>query len=632
MQSLSPSSAHFVARRLRQVSLGWRLVASVAVLLPTIFAATAYAQPYAPRYRTAASVPHYPTTQPTLPTYRYPATATPNYPTTQTPNSYAPPRYYTADTSAAPADSGRHTIGIRRTGTENVLVESQNGRITLIVRDALVSEVLNELARSQNLNLVSAGMPESRISVSLTNQSLEAALNAILGASGLTWTLRNDVIYVTSLSESVAPELQGRELVVVELDYASAEDVKEAITGLLSPVGKVWINQSNIADNRRNKEIVTIEDIPKYLTRVQQYIAQIDQPPRQVLIEVHVLEVELKHDDRHGVNFQHVANLGGLKLDIKTSGLANPAAPQAFLVETSASNLTALLEALKTSTDAKTLASPRIMAINGQESNLQVGEQLGFRVTTTTETSTLESVEFLNVGVVLTVTPHISRDGRVLMQIRPKVSTGEVNPSTGLPEEETTEVQTDVLLGSGHGVVIGGLIQEKDDVASNKYLGLGEVRWIGPLFQRRESVKSRREIIVALVPHVLPLSPCEQERNDFSVMRTRDPLLADALDRFPRPYEPRLPDPCLYRPRFMPCHRRDDCIEIQRLPCPIESSGCNGCNEGYSPQPTETQPPATSFGRYDQRNYSAYPQPMRFAEQPPPRRLPPIYAPPPRRY
>jgi type IV pilus assembly protein PilQ len=595
-----------------------------AVLLSTIFVATVRSQPYAPRYRTASSAPHYPT--PVLPAHGYPATATPEYPTTRTPHAYSSPRYHTADASAVPADTRRHTIGIRRTGAENVLVESQNGRVNLIVREALVSEVLNELARSQNLNLVSAGIPESRISVSLTNQSLDAALNAILGASGLTWTIRNDVIYVTSLSESVAPELQGRELVVIELDYASADDVKEAITGLLSPVGQVWINQSNIADNRRNKEIVTVEDIPQYLTRVQRYIAQIDQPPRQVLIEVHVLEVELKHDDRHGVNFQHVANLGGLKLDIKTSGFANPAAPQAFFVETSASNLTALLEALKTSTDAKTLASPRIMAINGQESNLQVGEQLGFRVTTTTETSTLESVEFLNVGVVLTVTPHISRDGRVLMQIRPKVSTGEVNPSTGLPEEETTEVQTDVLLGSGQGVVIGGLIQETDDVTSNKYLGLGELRWIGPLFQRREAVKGRREIVVALVPHVLPLSPCEQERNDFDVMRGRDPLLAGALNRFPRPYEPRLPDPCLYRPRFMPCHRGDDCIEIQRLPCPVESSGCNSCDGGHSPQPTEILPPATTFGGYDRRDYSAYPRPTRFAQQPTLRRLPPIPA------
>jgi hypothetical protein len=159
-----------------------------------------------------------------------------------------------------------------------------------------------------------------------------------------------------------------------------------------------------------------------------------------------------------------VAKLGGLNLELNPVGFANPAATQAFFLQATAPNLTGLVECLKTTADAKTLASPLIRAVNGQESRLQVGEQLGFRVTTTTETSTLESVEFLNVGVVLSVIPQISRDGQVLMRIMPEVSSGDVNPDTGLPEEQTTELQTDVMLASGQGVVIGGLIKENDNV------------------------------------------------------------------------------------------------------------------------------------------------------------------------
>src|SRR5690606_21269919 len=146
-------------------------------------------------------------------------------------------------------------------------------------------------------------------------------------------------------------------------------------------------------------------------------------------------------------------------IHIKMVGFANIDAGVASMIDVDSTDLKALIEVLQTTTDAKTLASPRVLVLNGQEARIQVGEQLGFRITTTTETSTLESVDFLNVGVVLTVTPRISRDGRVMMQVRPEVSSGRVNPDTGLPEEETTEVETDVMVQSGHGLIIGGLIK-----------------------------------------------------------------------------------------------------------------------------------------------------------------------------
>ncbi|MCA9271131.1 MAG: type II secretion system protein GspD, partial [Planctomycetales bacterium] len=435
---------------------------------------------------------------------------------------------------------------------DSLRIERANGRVTVVARDATLADVLTALAESEKLNLVLAAPAGDKVTVTLTNCTLPDALTALLTSAGYNWTIRNDVVYVTSLSGAVtSPDVQGRRLRAFELDYASATDVSQAVTGLLSPVGKSWISQKSPTDNRRTKEVVTVEDLPAYIDRIEDYIAQIDQPPRQVLIEVHVLQIKLSDDDRHGVDLSHVASLGGLKLDMHTAGLANAAAPQAFFVQATAPNLKGLIEALKTTTDAKTLASPRIIAVNGQQAHIQVGEQLGFRVTTTTETSTLESVEFLNVGVVLTVTPHIARDGRVLLRIRPEVSSGSVSPTTGLPEEETTEVQTDVLLATGQGMVIGGLIQEVDDISANKYLGLGDARWIGPLFQRRQEVKSRSEIIVALVPHILPLPPAEKCRNDVEFARVREPLMVGPLCRYPRPYEPRLPD-CRLNPR-RPC-------------------------------------------------------------------------------
>jgi type II secretory pathway component GspD/PulD (secretin) len=252
------------------------------------------------------------------------------------------------------------------------------------------------------------------------------------------------------------------------------------------------------------------------------------------------------------VNFEHLFQVVNNDVTLKLRGMANPLAPQAFFIDIAGANLTALIEILKTTTDAKTLASPRVVVLNGQEARIQIGEKLGYRVTRVTETAAVEDVEFLDTGVVLTVTPRISRNGQVLMRVSPEVSSGEV--VDGLPEEETTSVATDVLLGDGQGIVIGGLIQEKDSNIQSKIPWVGDVWLLGTLFQRRQIEKTRSEVIVALVPRVLPYHDEYALRDQCDTHRAATPLLEGPLCRHPRPWEPRLPD-TINNPRVirLPC-------------------------------------------------------------------------------
>jgi type IV pilus assembly protein PilQ len=177
-----------------------------------------------------------------------------------------------------------------------------------------------------------------------------------------------------------------------------------------------------------------------------------------------------------------------------------------------------------------------------------------------TETAAVEDVEFLDLGVVLTVKARVSRDHRVLMNVKPEVSSGGINPETQLPEEETTEVSTDVLLSDGQGIVIGGLIQEKDSNVQSKLPWLGDIRWVGLLFQHRQVQKTRSEIIITLMPRVLPY-PCEYESQDQTERDRADaPLVYGPLCKYPRPWEPVLPD-TLYNPRLIrrPCEDPSGC-------------------------------------------------------------------------
>lgn len=431
---------------------------------------------------------------------------------------------------------------------EQIEVTGENGRISLIVREAPLNRVLEVIAHRQGVNIVTTEEVAVRVSITLRNVPLDQALNSVLGVAGFTWVNHNGIILVSRVSagSSLDPQMQGRQLRIFELDFAAAEELEPVVRGMLSPVGKAFVNSSNPADNRRTKEVLTVEDLPPFLRRIEDYIMQLDQPPRQVLIEARVLSVELSDENKHGVNWHSFTEIAGVTLDFQSAGFATPiasAGAPATFATFSTGNFNTLIECIKTTTDAKTLAAPKVLVINGQEARMQVGEQLGFRVTTTTETSTLENVNFLDVGVVLRVVPRITRDGSVLMHVKPEVSSGEVNGVTGLPEEETTEIETDVLLRDGQGVVIGGLIQEKIIDTQNKSPWLGD-RWvIGRLFQKRQFDKSRTEIIIALIPHIVcnngasprPIEHVEAER-------AFTPIVQGPLDRAYRPWEPSLYD------------------------------------------------------------------------------------------
>jgi type IV pilus assembly protein PilQ len=422
----------------------------------------------------------------------------------------------------------------------------KNDRISLVVRDAPINVVLGVLAQQHGLNIVTAENVNGVISVTLHDVSLDAGLNAILRTNGYAWTRQDNIIVVTqiALGTSAPPATQGREMKVFRLNYLAATDADAVIKGLLSPVGKSIITTTDPLDQRKTREQLVVEDLPEYLARIEDYLSQADQPPRQVLIEAHILQVALKDDTRHGVDIQRLlARVDNTDVTVRSTGLANPNASPAFFLGIDGTDLDVLVELIKQTTDTKTLASPKVMVVNGQEAHMQTGAKLGYNTTTTTQTSTLQQVQFLDVGVILRVTPVITDDGQILMKVRPEVSDGVINATTQLPESKTTEVETTVMLRDGRGMVIGGLIKEEDTENQAKLPIIGDMKYVGRLFQRRTYTRSRNEIIVVLVPRLVPFNSPASENEDIEIARATTPLTGPHLERVDRrPIEPELPD------------------------------------------------------------------------------------------
>ncbi|HUQ69575.1 MAG TPA: type II and III secretion system protein [Planctomycetaceae bacterium] len=310
------------------------------------------------------------------------------------------------------------------------------------------------------------------------------------------------------------------------------------------------IVESSPTDKRRTRDQLIIKDLPEYIERAADSLAQTDLPPRQVLIEAYVLQINLKDDLRHGVDIQAIlARIDNTRVSMKTVGFANPNASPAFFFGIDGTDLDVLVEAIKLTTDAKTLASPKVLVVNGQEARIQVGSQLGYFVTTTTQTSTMQQVDFLELGVVLKVTPQITDSGEILMHVKPEISSGQINPATGLPEEDTTQVETTVILPDGNGMIIGGLIKEGDTESQTKIPLVGDLWVVGRFFQRRTVHRERNEILIALVPRVVTYDSghpvaCKPDPGDEAEWtRTTTPLVGPQLQRVDRrPLEPELPD------------------------------------------------------------------------------------------
>ncbi len=416
--------------------------------------------------------------------------------------------------------------------------------VTLAVRDASISTVLGMIAEQHGLNLITGDQVEGNLSLNLKQVPLRQALDTILTANGYTWNIHQGILVVSSITgDTRLASIAQKKVQVYELDFASAAEIDRVVKGLLSPIGNSFISETSSDDKRKTREVLVVEDLPQYLSRISSYITQADRAPRQVYIEARILEVTLDKELEHGVNLTEVLDIANTQVTFETRGFADPTSSPAVFLGIDGTDLDGLIELLLETTDSKVLASPKVLALNGQQAKLQIGSRFGYFVTTTTETSTLQNVNFLDVGVVMDVTPTISHDGKILLNIKPKVSNGLVNPVTGLPEENTTEVETTVMLEDGNAMVLGGLIQEEDIETQTKVPWLGDLNYVGRLFQTRRVDRKRSEIIVTLIPHIVPVDCEVQMVHDEEISRSQTPIVQGPLKKVDRRmWEPQLND------------------------------------------------------------------------------------------
>ena len=413
----------------------------------------------------------------------------------------------------------------------------ENATITVNFQDEDLGEILEMFSTNYQLNLVYGAEVVGTVTMNFFNAPVEEALAQLLRANNLTYEVDGSFIVIQPRSSSAAQSGQGSKFPpsVIYLNHVRAEDIKPIIEPMLAGTEKVVQSQKvkagieNLTDlggkEEASRDFLVVYASDGTLTKIQDLIQLLDQPPAQILVEATILSVTINDDYQLGFDFTALGGvdfqaLGGTS-DV-TSGVSYNSgavagsdwvygADQRGFTDPDANGLHlgilrnqvgVFVNALEEVTNATVLSNPQILTVNRHAAELLVGRKLPYITTNVTQTSSTQTVSFLEVGTSLVFRPYVTDDGYIRMEINPKKSDGFIN-ALGLPEETTTEVSTNVIVKEGNTVVIGGLIESTLATSESQVPFLGDLPWIGRLFRSTIEQESKNEVIVLLTPHIV---------------------------------------------------------------------------------------------------------------------------------
>ena len=303
---------------------------------------------------------------------------------------------------------------------------------------------------------------------------------------------------------------RGRRVRVLPLVNANADTLSQRLSDLFTAdsQGDAGSSITVQADEESNSLLVIADD--DGFAQVQDVVAALDRAPDQVMIEARIVEVVLNDDLRFGVQWFLDTRDGGEVVSTGNSGGGVGPVLPGFAYTYSSDYVRAAISAISSITDVETISTPQIMALDNRPSLIQVGDQVP--VVTQSAVSVADpdapivnSVEFRDTGVVLNVTPRISRDGAVQLEIQQEVSSVAETTTSGIdsPTIQQRRFETTITVYDGQTVALGGLIRESRTANRSGVPGLQRIPALGNLFSERRDTSRRTELIVFLTPRVI---------------------------------------------------------------------------------------------------------------------------------
>lgn len=370
-------------------------------------------------------------------------------------------------------------------------------RVTLEATDADLTDLIRMIAGHANLNLIVDPDVSGRVTVSLRNVLLDDALRLILQSNGCLLQKEHGILRVLR-SQQLADAMQTRHY---QLNALSINDVQQQLPQFLSSNGKMIIHPQH------NSFVVV--DRPEVLAAIDEFVAAADARERQVMIEAHLVEVALDKRDEFGFSWTWLdPRITGERI---TGTVAQTLLPEStnFRVALNNQHFNSIFQALQTHGNTNLLSSPTITTLNNKEAKVEITEDIPYIQSTTTidtggtgtSTST-ETVEFITVGVKLTVLPEIGQDDCIKMKVTPEVSEAPTR-YLGIPVVEKRSADTTLLVRSEQTMVLGGLIRENMADTERRVPILGSIPILGNLFKSKDKTIVKVELLIFITPRII---------------------------------------------------------------------------------------------------------------------------------
>lgn len=369
-----------------------------------------------------------------------------------------------------------------------------NGKISLTLREVAISEVMEMLSKSAHVNILLSDDVEGDISVNLYGVGIDEAINSIATAAGYAVERRDGSYFIVNRDQAGRYSPGGpTELRTFKIQYSEPDAMKGILEKHLSSYGKITtLNQ---------RKLLVVEDTPYFLDRIAALLRELDRRPKQILIKAEILEITLKDSESYGLEWSKLFRYDDGKGAFGLKGTSNPGS-DGFFFDLVTPNIEVFLDSLRARERLRTLATPKLLALEDQPAETLIGERLGYNVTTTIDNVTTTSTEFLESGVILKVRPSVDQESRILLEIHPEVSTGTVSDD-GIPNQTTTEVTTTMLVESGQTIFIGGLMRRSATETREGVPILGDIPGVGLLFSNRAINTFNTELLVLITPYII---------------------------------------------------------------------------------------------------------------------------------
>lgn len=404
-----------------------------------------------------------------------------------------------------------------------IVQAEQNPVFSIRLKQAPLVPTLQQIALDKNQNLLIDDELEGTLSLQLENTDWDQLVRSVAKIKRLDFHQENNIYYLNrshgSNPTSIESSNEGGSLIstTIKLQFAKASEVMKSLTtgsgSLLSPNGSISF------DERSNT--LLLQDIPKSIHNLKKLIAKLDKPIEQIAIEARIVTINDESLKKLGVrwgifnpteNARHV--MGSLdaafnnidqQLNINFPTNTIPSSSVALQIAKINGRLLDLeLNALERENNVEIIASPRLLTTNKKSASIKQGTELPYILVN--EKSGSQSVEFREAVLGLEVTPHISHDKQILLDLVVSQNSPGSRVAYGLGEVvsiDKQEINTQVFAKDGETIVLGGVFHDTITKGESKVPILGDIPVIKHLFKNESERHQKRELVIFVTPHIL---------------------------------------------------------------------------------------------------------------------------------